>query len=468
MPKVSVIIRTKNEERWIGHCLAMLQKQHFTDFEVVLVDNQSTDHTVAVARRHPLAAVLDIREFKPGFALNEGIRASSGQYIVCLSAHCIPRDEHWLDNLLRNFDDERVAGVYGRQLPVSFTDAPDKRDLLITFGQERRVQSKDYFFHNANSMLRRDVWEKFPFDEHVTNIEDRVWGKAVTSAGYQLVYEPDAAVYHHHGLHQGNTPARVNGVVSVIERVDPDAVNGLPDSMKPENVNVAAVIPVQGEIAANSLEHRLLKSLVARLRAATYVNSTYLIAADESLAESLGTRWVDRTRIKNSDDLSVDDLLGQALHVIEGDGDFPESLLYANYMFGFRPEGLFDNLILQAQYKGCDTVFAGYPDYGHFWIHAVTGEIRQIDPSLEAREKREPVMRALYGAGCVVSAALARSGKMVGGKIGIFPVHDVRATLNLRDCGADKVLSRLLEMSGDEQDWIGEPAPRGVSLAVRT
>ena len=80
----------------------------------------------------------------------------------------MPKDTDWLTRLLDNFkDDPKLAGVYGRQLPVSFTDPVDKRDLLIVFGQDRRVQVKDYFFHNASSMLRRDVWDAFPFDEEV-------------------------------------------------------------------------------------------------------------------------------------------------------------------------------------------------------------------------------------------------------------------------------------------------------------
>ena len=52
MPKVSIIIRTKNEEQWIKHCLKMIDAQSYRDFEVVLVDNESEDATVAIARRH--------------------------------------------------------------------------------------------------------------------------------------------------------------------------------------------------------------------------------------------------------------------------------------------------------------------------------------------------------------------------------------------------------------------------------
>ena len=84
MPEISIIVRTKNEERWIAHCLSMLYKQDYSDFEVILVDNSSTDHTVQVAKRFPIATVINVDRFLPGRALNQGIRASSGKFIVCL------------------------------------------------------------------------------------------------------------------------------------------------------------------------------------------------------------------------------------------------------------------------------------------------------------------------------------------------------------------------------------------------
>lgn len=436
-PEISIIIRTKNEERWIAHCLAMIQQQDFKDFEIILVDNASTDHTVRVAQRYPLAQLIEVDRFLPGLALNDGIRASKGKYIVCLSAHCIPKRTDWLDCLRRNFDgDDRVAGVYGRQLPLSFTDAVDKRDLLIVFGQDRRVQLKDYFFHNANSMLPRSVWEEFPFDEQVPNIEDRVWGKAVIDAGYKIVYEPEAAVYHHHGLHQGNKPERAKGVVSVIERIEGDVLDELPDSMRPERANIAAVIPVQYSVERGSVPHTLLSSAVASLHAAKYVDSVYLVAAEESLARELGASWIDRAEIPSADTLGIDELMQQCCGIIEGRGDFPEAMLFVNHDYLHRPEGIFDELIYDAQYKGYDCVFPGYVDYGHYWLRNAEGYFYQTDASLRPRASREPVFRALYGLGCVSSVALVRAGKLVGGKVGILPVTDFENMLRLRDSGA--------------------------------
>lgn len=446
MPEVSIIIRTKNEERWIGHCLSMVFAQEYTDFEVILVDNVSADHTVEVAKRFPLTSIVSIERFRPGHALNEGIRASTGRYIVCLSAHCVPKSTDWLSCLLANFaDNSKLAGVYGRQLPVSFTDPIDKRDLLIAFGQDRRVQIKDYFFHNANSMLRRDIWDAIPFDEEVTNIEDRVWGKAVTTAGYHIAYDPEAAVYHHHGLHQGNTPERAKGVVSIIERVDEEVVNELPASLKPEQANITAVLPVLGKLELYSHAARLLEGVVAELKASRYVDNIYVLSRQSELV-GRDVRWIDRGAIPNVDQLGMDELLQHVLCAIERQADYPEALLYVNYEYLSRPAGLFDELIFDAQYKGYDTVFPGFVDYGHYWFRTESDEFRQTDPSMKGRTERQPVFRALYGLGCVTSAALIRKGQMVGGRIGILPMEQLHHTLRLRDID-DATMHALLRFS---------------------
>jgi len=171
--KVSIIVRTKNEERWIDKCLAAIAGQRYINHDVIVVDNASTDATVRKAAAFGVKMV-PITEFRPGEALNIGIRASSGEIIVCLSAHCIPADPDWLGNLVAPLADPQVAGVYGRQEPLPFSDPHDKRDLITVFGRDRKEQTRDPFFHNANSALLRSTWEKFPFDDKVKNLEDRV------------------------------------------------------------------------------------------------------------------------------------------------------------------------------------------------------------------------------------------------------------------------------------------------------
>jgi len=428
-PKISIIIRTKDEEDWINHCLEMVFNQDYQDFEVILVDNNSSDHTVTVAERYPLAKVINIVNFLPGDALNKGIKASAGDYIVCLSAHCVPKKTSWLGNLLANFDDNpQVAGVYGRQLPVSYTDPIGKRDLLITFGRDKRIQKKDYFFHNANSMLRRDIWEQFPFDSKATNIEDRIWGKTVTENNLHIIYEPSAEVYHYHGLHQGNTKKRVQGVVSIIEKLDNDIVNDLPDSLKPENIQIVAIVPIKDNKRLGPEKEILLNQTLKNIKKSKFINNAYLLSNHEyKIADK--ESWLDRKSISNANNLTIDNIMSKSLEIIESKGSYPSLLMYVNYEYLYKLKEM-DDLILERQHKGYDTVFPGYEDYGHYWIER--GETyEQINSSLGPRSQRSPSFLSLYGQGCLTSASNIRKGKLVAGKIGIFHIKEFKYTLRL-------------------------------------
>jgi hypothetical protein len=448
-PRVSVIVRTQNEEGWIDHCLAMLFRQDHGDVEVIVVDNGSTDHTLEIVRRYPVAAVLSIGEYRPGLALNIGIRRSTGAFIACLSAHCVPQRTDWVSTLVGVLDDPSIAGVYGRQLPLSFSSDLDKRDLLTVFGRDRRIQTKDYFFHNANSMLRRELWEAFPFDEAVRNIEDRLWGKQVIDAGWRLAYEPEAAVYHHHGINQTANAARAAGVSNLLDRLEADIVADLPESLKPENCNIAAVAPVLGD-PRELLGADLLGETIRQLRASRYVRSVYVLAehpAAHAAALAAGALVIPRPASLMSRDRPLGEVLRYALGAIEERGDYPHALLYANYLSPFRPPGLFDELVTKLQYNGLDTAFPGYVDYNDHWVNAAAGEFRRVSESQRPGAERPVLYRSLYSLGCVTQAAVIRRGALIGDKVGVLPLSEHLYTL------------RCTDERPDAEAMAGEPSP---------
>ena len=161
----SIIIRTKNEERWISSCLDAVFNQEYKDFEVILVDNQSTDQTIEKAKKYPIHLV-SIKDFLPGKAINMGISKSSGKIIVVLSGHCIPVTNKWLENLIHDLEDPKVAGVYGRQEPMSFSSDNDKRDLVTVFGLDKKIHRyfPDFWikYKNAQGNILCEVIEVKP------------------------------------------------------------------------------------------------------------------------------------------------------------------------------------------------------------------------------------------------------------------------------------------------------------------
>ncbi|CAK0740904.1 rhamnosyltransferase [uncultured Gammaproteobacteria bacterium] len=446
-PRVSVIIRTRNEETWIGHCLDMVFRQDYPDFEVIVVDNASIDHTLQVAARYPVAKVLSIDAYLPGQSLNQGIRAASGPLIACLSAHCIPQHENWLSKLVSGFLADDIAGVYGRQLPLAFSTAFDKRDLLTVFGLDRRIQTRDYFFHNANSIIRRDLWQRFPFDETLTNIEDRHWGKAVINAGFRLVYEPEAAVYHHHGINQNGNAERASGVSTMLDLLEQDLASSLPDSLKPENCHIAAVVPVLGE--PRDLQGAdLLTDILRQLKAARYVRTIHTFGESETVratAARNGVHHIARPQGLQSRDKTLGEILAFALGQIERGGVWPQVMLYVNYLCPFRPANLFDELVTELQYKGMDSVFPGYIDYNDHWVSTAPGKSERISESHRPGPNQPTLYRSLYGLGCATKTEFIRRGRMIGDRVSVVPLHEHLYTLRCTDSRPEVSLTGLRE-----------------------
>jgi GT2 family glycosyltransferase len=427
---ISVIVRTKNEERWMRPCLEGIMRQKVDmPVEVVLVDNNSTDQTVARAQSIcPSLKLVTIDQFLPGLALNMGIRASSGDYLVCVSAHCPPVDEYWLANLLRNLDQNDVAGVYGRQVPTRFTNPFDKRDLLNMFGLDRRVQIRDTFFHNANSMMPRAVWEQFPFDEAITNIEDRLWGQRVIDAGLKIVYEPEAAVFHHHGIHQDNRPDRAHNVVRILEAhvedFRPDRYGNPFDANQHE---VCAIIPLRGHQGDIGFERQLLELTIKSLQDSQYVDRM-MVATDDAqitdLARELGAEvpFLRPTEL-SAPDKRVDDVLQHYLSALEADDYFPDVVLPIEVTFPFRPSGLIDGVIERLLEGGFDTVVAGIPEHRACWQHR-DGDFVEVTDTSKPRHEREPLHISVPGLACACWPHVLRNGSRLGGKVGIFETRD--------------------------------------------
>jgi len=197
---VSIIIRTYNEEKWIGECLRNVFSQKFNNnLECIIIDSDSTDRTVEIAKQFDVKIFnLPKDAFSFGKGINYGIEKSSGEYIVILSAHAIPLNKNWLYKLIRNFNDKKVAGVYGRQIPLPDCNPVDARDILKCYGLEKKIQTTEFFFSNANAAIRRSVWKEVPFDEKVPAAEDQLWAKEVITRGFKIIYEPEAIVMHSH------------------------------------------------------------------------------------------------------------------------------------------------------------------------------------------------------------------------------------------------------------------------------
>ncbi len=222
-PDISIIIRTKNEERFIADTLAAIFRQEIDlSVEVIVVDSGSMDRTLAIVRKHPVRLYeMESRDFTYGRALNFGASLAQGRYLINLSAHCIPTNNRWIRNIICDLRaDPEIAATYGAQVPIKGLNPFEERVLIAAFALDDNG-AIGAPFSNSNCAIRKQTWERYPFDEKATFAEDYIWSQVLPNE-YRIKYVPEAAVYHSHPLKLQHWAKRAydNGVfVQYLENV---------------------------------------------------------------------------------------------------------------------------------------------------------------------------------------------------------------------------------------------------------
>ena len=197
--KCSIVIRAYNEEKHIGRLLEGIQQQTLKDVEIILVDSGSTDDTVRMAESFGARVVhVPSTEFTFGRSLNLGVRAATCELIVIASAHVYPVYPDWLESLLRPFEDAQVALSYGKQRGPETAKFSEQQIYHQWYPDVSQPRQETAFCNNANAAIRRHLWEKNPYDETLTGLEDLAWAKWAKEQGYQIAYVADAEIIHIH------------------------------------------------------------------------------------------------------------------------------------------------------------------------------------------------------------------------------------------------------------------------------
>lgn len=206
---VSILIPMKNNAATLEALLRAIEAQEFDGTrETIIVDSGSTDGSLEIAASHDVQlSRIPPEQFHHGSTRNLLAARASGRLLVFMSADAEPASRQWLAELVRECSPESVAGVYSRQIPRPDASPLEAYFLGHLYGPRRREQRYDgrshldmseTLFSNVSSCIKRDLWQRFPFDETSIMSEDQIWSRQVLLAGYSLVYSPAAAVLHSH------------------------------------------------------------------------------------------------------------------------------------------------------------------------------------------------------------------------------------------------------------------------------
>jgi len=198
-PRCSIVIRAFNEEEHLGKLLTGIMNQNIQDREIILVDSGSTDATLEIASKFPVKIVqITPAEFTFGRSLNKGVAVAAGEFVVIISAHCYPVYPDWLEQLLKPFEDPRIAVCYGKQRGSETNHYSEKQFFRNYFPDISQLDQGQPYTHNANAAIRKSLWEQHPYDEQLTGLEDLAWSSWAKEQNYSIAYVASAEIIHIH------------------------------------------------------------------------------------------------------------------------------------------------------------------------------------------------------------------------------------------------------------------------------
>jgi len=213
MPAISIIIPHLNGRHHLDDCLQSLRRQTWRDFEVLLVDNGSTDGTQDyVAESYPEVRLIQLPQ-NQGFtgACNAGWQAAQGEIIILLN-NDTEADPAWLAEVMAAFARHPRAGSVASKMLLF-----DRRDHLHTAGDYYRLDGipgnrgvwqadvgqfdqEEMVFSacGGSSAYRRVLLEEIGFldDDFFFSCEDVDVGWRANLAGWEVWYAPTAVIYH--------------------------------------------------------------------------------------------------------------------------------------------------------------------------------------------------------------------------------------------------------------------------------
>lgn len=202
MIEVSVIIPAYNASKRISFCVeSLLTQKTNRKYEVIVVDDGSTDDIEKVLNRYPVVRLLKQKNSGPGVARNLGAKEAQGEIVLFTDDDCIA-EEDWIDRMAEAFDDREVVGIKGAYLTRQ--EEPIARFVQIEYEEKYDVLSKHNsidFIDTYSAGFRRKIFLEtggYHRRFRTASVEDQEFSFRLARRGYKMLFIPEAKVWHSH------------------------------------------------------------------------------------------------------------------------------------------------------------------------------------------------------------------------------------------------------------------------------
>lgn len=204
-PDISVIIPVYNCSKTIEKCLDSLSSLEYPNYEIIIVDDGSTDDTAKICQSYHQTKVIRTVNGGPSRARNIGVREATGEIVAFTDGDCIVH-RRWLNELANGFSREDIACVGGNQI-----SPPDETDFgryvqetfsvlgfATSYMKTHTNMTETRHNPSCNSAYRKSLFEKVGgFDELLWPGEDVDLDYRLNQLGYTLIRNPEAIVKHY-------------------------------------------------------------------------------------------------------------------------------------------------------------------------------------------------------------------------------------------------------------------------------
>jgi GT2 family glycosyltransferase len=200
-PTISVVMPVFNAESTLAECLTRLCNSSFGDFEIVLVDDGSTDQSRAIAANFPLRIVPTPGRVGPAAARNVGARAAEGDVLFFIDSDVMVRPDT-LARIAGALEQTDLDGVVGVQaVDMRHRDLVSRyKNLWMRWTYVRRQRNGHVpLFYTTAAAIRRDAFLRAGgFDQGYAtpNVEDTAFGQRLARLGIRVRVDPELEVEH--------------------------------------------------------------------------------------------------------------------------------------------------------------------------------------------------------------------------------------------------------------------------------